>query len=93
MQIIGLYTNFRLKELYLHNNKIRTLEGCLQNLVHLRKLSLNNNELRGLDKNMTVLVKFNQLTQLGEIRLTITELKFLIRVKWKSSCRRIKLSV
>ena len=67
MQIIGLETNFRLKELYLQNNKLTTLEGCLENLVHLRKLSLHDNELRGLDKNLIILAKITQLAQLGEL--------------------------
>lgn len=51
----GLETNFRLRELYLHQNRLKTLEGSLPTLVHLRRLSLYDNELRDLDKNLEIL--------------------------------------
>jgi len=64
-KVEGLDTNFRLRELYLHNNRIKTLQGSIPNLLHLRILSLNNNEIRDLEKNLDLLVKFKQLTQLN----------------------------
>ena len=64
-KIEGLDTNFRLRELYLQNNKIKTLKGSLQNLVHLRTLDLRNNEIRDLDKTLFNLKDFKQLYQLG----------------------------
>lgn len=64
-KIEGLDTNFRLRELYLSNNKIKTLNGSIPNLIHLRTLILNNNEIRDLDKNLEILKDFKQLVQLN----------------------------
>jgi len=60
----GLEKNFRLRELYLHNNRIKTLQGSVSNLINLRVLTLYDNEIRDLDKNLDILEKFQQLTQL-----------------------------
>lgn len=45
----GLESNFRLKELYLHNNMIKSIDGCLPKLTHLRTVTLYNNSLSDLD--------------------------------------------
>lgn len=50
--IHGLDKNFRLKELYAHNNWIKTLEGSLAHLNHLRTVTLYNNELSDLDHTL-----------------------------------------
>jgi len=60
-----LDSNFRIKHLYAHNNKIKTLDGSIANMPHIETLSLSNNELRDLDKNIEFLRKFTGLTQLG----------------------------
>lgn len=61
----NLDTNFRIKHLYAQNNKIKTLEGSIENMPHLETLSLYNNELRDLDKNIELLRKYTSLKQLG----------------------------
>ena len=61
----NLDTNFRIKHLYAHNNRIKTLEGSICLMPHLETLSISNNELRDLDKNIDFLKKFTLLTQLG----------------------------
>lgn len=63
----GLDTNFRIRELYLHNNKLKSLDGSFRFLSHLSILSLYNNELRGLDKCLDVLRDFTRLNNLGMI--------------------------
>lgn len=52
VNIQGLDINFRIKELYLHNNHIRTLEGSLKVMKHLTVLTLYNNELSNQDENI-----------------------------------------
>ena len=63
-----LDSNFRIKHLYAHNNKIKTLEGSIANMPHLETLSISNNELRDLDKNIEFLKKYTGLKQLGIIK-------------------------
>lgn len=62
----GLNNNFRIKELYLHNNRIKTLKGSLPHLLHLRTITLYNNELSDLDHTMTY---FKNLQYLVHIEL------------------------
>lgn len=64
-RVEGLDTNFRLKHLYLFNNKLKTLEGSLANLNHLETLLLYKNELRDLDLNLSRLEHLTNLKQLG----------------------------
>ena len=46
----GLETNFRLKEIYAHNNKFARLgEECLSHVTFLSKLTLSNNKLDDLE--------------------------------------------
>lgn len=46
----GLESNFRVKELYAHENKIQTLgEECLSHMTFLNTLSLNGNKLDDLE--------------------------------------------
>ena len=58
-------TNFRIKHIYLQSNKIKTLEGSLNVMMHLETLSVYNNELRGLDNVIEFLKKYTHLKQLG----------------------------
>lgn len=62
----GLDKNFRVKELYLHNNHIKTLEGSLKYLLHLRNITLYNNELSDLD---STLKHFDGMTYLVHLEL------------------------
>ena len=49
----------------MQNNKIKTLEGSLNVMMHLETLSAYNNELRGLDNVIEFLKKYTHLKQLG----------------------------
>lgn len=62
--ITGLDLNFRIKELYLHDNQIKTLEGSLPKLVHLRTITLYNNELSDLDLTLSYFKPLPYLTHL-----------------------------
>lgn len=64
--IQGLDGNFRIKELYVHNNKIKTLDGSMKKLLHLRTVTLYNNELSDLSHTMTY---FRGLQYLQHIEL------------------------
>ncbi|CAL1529579.1 unnamed protein product [Lymnaea stagnalis] len=61
-------TNFHLSELYLHDNQLRDIHGCLRHLTCLTVLTLQNNQLTKLDniieecdrmKSLSVLNLFN----------------------------------
>lgn len=43
LSLEGLDTNFRIKELYLHNNWLKSLEGSISKMNHLSTLTLYNN--------------------------------------------------
>ena len=73
-----LDTNFRIKHLYAHNNKIKILEGSIANMPHLETLSISNNELRDLDKNIEFLKKYTTLKQLGIISEIIKKIHPII---------------
>ena len=60
----NLDQNFRIKSLYLQNNRINTLEGSISTMRHLEHLLLYNNELRDLDKNLEILKELVYLKQL-----------------------------
>lgn len=60
----GLDQNPRIKELYLHNNMIKTLDGSLEKLFHLRTVTLYNNELSDLDQTMTYFKNLQYLTHI-----------------------------
>ncbi len=64
-KIQNLDNNFRVKQLYLQDNKIRTLEGSISIMKHLETLIVSNNELRDLQKNLEFLEDFPYLKQLG----------------------------
>lgn len=60
----GLEKNFRLKHLFLQNNKIKTIDGIFDVLKHIETLVLYDNELRDLDniiKNVKVLTSLKHL--------------------------------
>lgn len=60
----GLEKNFRLKHLFLQNNKIKTIDGIFDILKHIETLVLYDNELRDLDsiiKNVKVLTSLKHL--------------------------------
>jgi Leucine-rich repeat (LRR) protein len=48
-EIKGLDANFRIKELYVHDNRLKTLKGSISKMGHLQTLSVYNNELSDLD--------------------------------------------
>lgn len=58
----GLDNNFRIKELYLHNNRLKTLKGSFSNLLHLRTVTLYNNELSDLDITLNYFKNLRYLT-------------------------------
>ena len=60
----GLDSNVRIKELYLHNNRIKTLEGSIKCLLHLRTITLYNNELSDLDHTLTYFKNLQYLTHI-----------------------------
>ena len=64
VSVEGLDENFRVKELYQHNNHIRTLEGSLKHMRHLVVLTLYNNELSHLDHNIEYQEDYVYLEQL-----------------------------
>ncbi|KRX04889.1 Insulin-like growth factor binding protein, N-terminal [Pseudocohnilembus persalinus] len=72
-QIQGLDANFRIKNLYLFNNKLKTLDGSLEYLTHLEILLLYNNELRDLDKQIEFLKRYPNLKQLDLFQNPICE--------------------
>jgi len=49
-ELIGLENNFRLKLLYCHENKIRTITDCLAGFTFLNTLTLNNNLLDDINE-------------------------------------------
>jgi Leucine-rich repeat (LRR) protein len=60
----GLERNFRIKHLFLQNNKIKAIDGIFDVLKHIETLVLYDNELRDLDgiiKNLKVLTSLNRL--------------------------------
>lgn len=64
----GLEDNFRLKHLYLHNNRIASLVNsscCLKELRHLETLQLQGNMLQDLQATLKVLQKLTSLRQLN----------------------------
>ena len=67
-KVKGLEDNFRLKHLYLHNNRIASLVNsscCLKELKHLETLQLSGNMLQDLQATLKVLVKLTSLRQLN----------------------------
>ena len=64
----GLEDNFRLKHLYVHNNRIASLVNsscCLKELRHLETLQLQGNMLQDLQATLKVLQKLTSLRQLN----------------------------
>lgn len=64
-EIRGLDKNFRIKELYVHNNRLKTLKGSISKMGHLQILSAYNNQLSDLDKNLDFLSDFTYLEHLN----------------------------
>lgn len=62
--VTGLDKNFRIKELYLHNNRLKTLDGSIKCLLHLRTITLYNNELSDLDHTLTYFKNMKYLTHI-----------------------------
>ncbi len=60
-KIEGLDENFRLKHLYLFNNRLKTLEGSIRVMRHLETLIAYNNELRDLQKQIDFLKPYTHL--------------------------------
>ena len=46
----GLEHNFRIKHLYVQENKIKSIDGIFEILKHIESLVIYDNELRDLDK-------------------------------------------
>ncbi|XP_025087207.1 leucine-rich repeat-containing protein 72-like isoform X3 [Pomacea canaliculata] len=63
--ITCLSTNFRLCELYLHDNKLTEIPGALRHLTCLRVLMLHNNQLTKLEKVLSELQKMLSLQTLS----------------------------
>jgi Leucine-rich repeat (LRR) protein len=76
-EITGLDTNVQIKALYLHNNRLSTLEpkkrnaagrgckGALSFLNHIQTLSLYNNCLQDLQANLRNIRHLSHLEELG----------------------------
>uniref|UniRef100_A0A7S3QKS1 U2A'/phosphoprotein 32 family A C-terminal domain-containing protein n=1 Tax=Dunaliella tertiolecta TaxID=3047 RepID=A0A7S3QKS1_DUNTE len=64
-KINNLDANFRIKALYVQDNQICTLKGCLLTFKFLEVLDLSNNLLRNLDKIIATLSKFKYLKNLN----------------------------
>ena len=65
IDIEGLEENFRIKNLFLHNNKMKTItEGSFEVFTFLNQLTLYNNQLEGLDNVIKELKGLRYLTVL-----------------------------
>ncbi|CAK4229579.1 unnamed protein product [Aphanomyces euteiches] len=64
--ITGLDNCFRIKCLYLQNNRISTLQGSLRHFTFLRELRLFNNRLHDLHTTLRQLSKLLHLEDLGK---------------------------
>ena len=67
-KVKGLEDNFRLKHLYLHNNRIASITTdscCIRQLAHLETLQLENNLLQNLQATLGVLRHLTSLKQLN----------------------------
>ena len=60
----GLEKNFRIKHLYIHENRINTLDNIFNKLKHIETLSIYDNELRDLDKIIKELKELKNLKHL-----------------------------
>eukprot|EP00743_Colponemidia_sp_Colp-15_P002067 GILK01002243.1.p1 GENE.GILK01002243.1~~GILK01002243.1.p1 ORF type:complete len:519 (-),score=94.16 GILK01002243.1:134-1594(-) len=63
-RVTGLDTNFRIKCLYVQNNRLISLKGSLKNFKFLQVLFAGGNQLRDLDANLKFLSRFSFLTHL-----------------------------
>ena len=75
-KINNLDDNFRIKYLYVHDNRIRTLNGSLRHFKFLTELTLFNNELADLDKQLDILCRFQYLKKLDMYGCPVAEEKF-----------------
>jgi Leucine-rich repeat (LRR) protein len=60
----GLEKNFRIKHIFVQNNKIKSIDGIFDILKHIETLVLYDNELRDLDniiKNVKVLTSLRHI--------------------------------
>ena len=71
-----LNDNIRIKYLYVHDNRIRTLNGSLENFKFLTELTLFNNELADLNKQLLILGKFQYLEKLDLYGNPVAEEKY-----------------
>ncbi|KAK6972482.1 leucine-rich repeat-containing protein 72 [Biomphalaria glabrata] len=60
-----LSCNFHLSELYLHDNHLSDISGCLRHLTCLVVLTLHNNQLTHLEKTLKELDKMKSLSVLN----------------------------
>ena len=72
-KIKGLDSNFRIKELYIHNNRIKSLEGSIRKMQHLQVLTAYNNQLSNLDKVIEFLADFTYLERLDIFENPLSE--------------------
>ena len=61
-----LSQNFRLAELYLHNNQLVSIQGALRHLTCLQVLMLHNNQLEKLETVINEFSKMQHLKVLSE---------------------------
>eukprot|EP00438_Fugacium_kawagutii_P029473 Skav209240 [mRNA] locus=scaffold293:478876:483826:- [translate_table: standard] len=62
-RVENLETNFRIREIYLQNNRLVSLAG-LRSFKFLKVLLASGNQLRNLDKQLTLLSRFAFLKKL-----------------------------
>ncbi|XP_066571647.1 leucine-rich repeat-containing protein 72 isoform X1 [Amia ocellicauda] len=63
-EVCCLRHNYRLTELYLHNNDITSITGCLRHLTSLQVLLLHNNQLKKLGESVSELRRMHFLRTL-----------------------------
>ena len=64
-RIDGLDANFRIKKLYVHCNRIRTLAGSLSKFTFLEELHAQNNEISNLQACLTTLGHMHHIKTLS----------------------------
>ena len=96
-EIAGLENNFRLKYLYLHENRIKSISDSLQYFPFLNTLTLNNNELDNVDEAIEELKCLRHLQYLDLQNNPIAEednyrLRVIGELPWLSSLDRHEIS-
>ena len=72
-RIDGLDANFRIKKLYVHNNRIRSLVGSLSKFTFLVELHAHNNEIANLQACLAALSHMHHIKTLNLFNNPVAE--------------------